>query len=60
MSFPSLCLAWPQPPVILQTEATELWPACLGMVAGYYGRCTDLAESWRRFRSPSMAPPLAS
>lgn len=36
-------------PVILQTEATECGLACLGMVAGYYGQRTDLAELRRRF-----------
>ncbi|WP_374246218.1 peptidase domain-containing ABC transporter [Zoogloea sp.] len=36
-------------PVILQTEATECGLACLGMVAGYHGRRTDLAQLRRQF-----------
>ncbi|WP_374265797.1 peptidase domain-containing ABC transporter [Zoogloea sp.] len=36
-------------PVILQTEATECGLACLGMVAGYHGRRTDLAQLRREF-----------
>ena len=37
-------------PVILQTEATECGLACLGMVAGYHGRRTDLAQlRWHFF-----------
>ncbi|MDD2988534.1 MAG: peptidase domain-containing ABC transporter [Zoogloea sp.] len=36
-------------PVILQTEATECGLACLGMVSGYHGRRTDLAQLRRQF-----------
>ena len=36
-------------PVILQTEATECGLACLGMVAGFHGRRTDLAQLRREF-----------
>jgi ATP-binding cassette, subfamily B, bacterial CvaB/MchF/RaxB len=38
-----------QLPVILQTEATECGLACLGMVASYHGRRTDLAQLRREF-----------
>jgi len=36
-------------PVILQTEATECGLACLGMVSGYHGCRTDLAQLRRQF-----------
>lgn len=36
-------------PLLLQTEATECGLACLGMIAGYHGYCSDLATLRRRF-----------
>ncbi|KAB2838878.1 MAG: hypothetical protein F9K47_17105 [Burkholderiales bacterium] len=36
-------------PLILQTEATECGLACLGMVAGYHGHRTDLANLRQQF-----------
>ena len=36
-------------PMILQTEAAECGLACLGMVVGYYGYHSDLAQLRRRF-----------
>jgi ATP-binding cassette subfamily B protein RaxB len=36
-------------PLILQTEATECGLACIGMVAGFHGHRTDLANLRRQF-----------
>jgi ATP-binding cassette subfamily B protein RaxB len=45
-----LNLAWRQRvPMILQTEAAECGLACLAMIAGYFGRPSDLGELRREF-----------
>jgi ATP-binding cassette, subfamily B, bacterial CvaB/MchF/RaxB len=46
-------------PLLLQTEATECGLACLGMVAGFYGYNTDLANLRRRFPTSQKGITLA-
>lgn len=55
MSFmKALQFGWGQRlPVLLQTQAAECGLACVGMVAGYFGREIDLVSLRRRF-SPSL------
>ncbi len=46
-------------PLLLQTEATECGLACLGMIAGFYGYNTDLANLRSRFSISQKGVTLA-